>query len=123
MFLFSAIPYFTVEPELQNKAEGETAEFMCEASGIPPPQIKWIYNGMPIEKAPANSRRIVETNRIVITNLKKEDTGNYGCNATNVYGYTYRDVYVNVLGEFILIFLLLLWCFFIFIFLLFLLHF
>lgn len=37
----NAIPYFTVEPEIQNAAEDETAEFRCEASGVPEPEIKW----------------------------------------------------------------------------------
>lgn len=35
---------------------------------------------------------------ITIRNLKKTDTGNYGCNATNSVGYVYKDVYINVLA-------------------------
>ncbi|KAK7076289.1 ATP-dependent DNA helicase chl1, partial [Halocaridina rubra] len=93
-----AIPYFEKEPEVENKAEGETAVFYCEASGRPPPKQYWIYNGMPIEEAPRNPRRIVENNKIMIYNLTKADTGNYGCNATNEHGYVYKDVYVNVLA-------------------------
>lgn len=93
-----AIPFFTVEPEIQNAAEGEDVELKCEASGIPPPEIKWIHNGKPIAEAPPNSRRIVSSNSIVIKSLIKKDTGNYGCNATNSLGYVYKDVYINVLG-------------------------
>lgn len=97
MLLFLAVPYFTVEPERANQAEGETVEFRCEAGGVPSPEIKWIHNGRPISEAPPNPRRIVETNRIMIRGLTKNDTGNYGCNATNNIGYVYKDVYVNVL--------------------------
>lgn len=93
-----AIPYFTKEPELQNAAEEETVEFECEAKGIPEPAIKWIHNGKPIEQAPANPRRTVLKNKIIIKDLLKSDTGNYGCNATNSLGYVYKDVYVNVLA-------------------------
>ncbi|KAK8743667.1 hypothetical protein OTU49_001198 [Cherax quadricarinatus] len=93
-----AIPYFEKEPEVENKAEGETAVFYCESAGKPPPKQYWIYNGMPIEKAPPNPRRIVERNKITIYNLTKADTGNYGCNASNEHGYVYKDVYVNVLA-------------------------
>lgn len=93
-----AIPYFTVEPEPVNAAEEETIEFKCEATGIPEPAIKWIHNGKPIEEAPANIRRTVLNNKIIIKNLEKKDTGNYGCNATNSLGYVYKDVYVNVLA-------------------------
>ncbi|KAL3290227.1 hypothetical protein HHI36_023584 [Cryptolaemus montrouzieri] len=91
-------PYFTVEPERINAAEGETVEFRCEASGAPEPEIKWIYNGKPLEYAPPNPRRSVSTNKILIQNLDKNDTANYGCNATNSLGYVYKDVYVNVLA-------------------------
>ena len=41
---------------------------------------------------------MVTANKIVITNLQKTDTANYGCNATNTIGYVYKDVYVNVLA-------------------------
>lgn len=91
-------PYFTVEPEIQNKAEDEVAEFHCAASGIPKPAITWIFNGKPIKDAPLNERRSVYDDRIIVRDLVKTDTGNYGCNATNVHGYVYKDVYLNVLA-------------------------
>jgi hypothetical protein len=93
-----AAPYFTVEPEVANAAEGETVEFRCEAGGKPAPEIKWIHNGKPLEEAEANPRRKVIGDKIVVENINKLDTGNYGCNATNSFGYVYKDVYVNVLA-------------------------
>lgn len=93
-----AIPYFTIEPQVKNAAEDETVEFKCEAAGVPEPKIEWIYNGKPISDAPKNDRRSVSTNSIIIRKLSKNDTGNYGCNATNSLGYVYKDVYVNVLA-------------------------
>nr|XP_023019782.1 neuroglian [Leptinotarsa decemlineata]XP_023019783.1 neuroglian [Leptinotarsa decemlineata]XP_023019784.1 neuroglian [Leptinotarsa decemlineata] len=93
-----AVPYFTIEPEKVNAAEDETVEFVCEAKGDPEPAIKWIHNGKPIEQSPPNPRRKVYPNKIVIERLVKNDTGNYGCNATNSLGYVYKDVYVNVLA-------------------------
>lgn len=98
---FLAKPYFTEEPEIENRAENETAEFHCKASGNPEPQIIWIHNGKPISEAPFNPRRTVKSNSIIIERLQKSDSGNYGCNATNSIGYVYKDVYVNVLGTFI----------------------
>uniref|UniRef100_A0A6V7JAT1 Uncharacterized protein n=1 Tax=Bracon brevicornis TaxID=1563983 RepID=A0A6V7JAT1_9HYME len=93
-----AIPYFTVEPESQIVADGESVEFRCEVHGIPQPRIQWIHNGKLIEEAPENPRRTVSANRIFIKEVTKNDTGNYGCEATNSYGYVYKDVYVNVLA-------------------------
>ncbi|XP_061709263.1 neuroglian isoform X3 [Cydia pomonella] len=91
-----AAPYFTVAPESLNLAENETAVIRCKADGSPDPQIKWVYNGEPIERAPPNPRRTVAADSITITGLTKKDTGNYGCNATNSIGYVYKDVYINV---------------------------
>lgn len=68
---------------------------------MPKPAIQWIYNGQPIDQAPPNPRRRVQNNRIIIERIVKGDTGNYGCNATNSIGYVYKDVYVNVLGNFL----------------------
>ncbi|XP_018050218.1 PREDICTED: neuroglian isoform X1 [Atta colombica] len=93
-----ASPYFTVEPEFVNAAEDETAEIRCEASGVPVPEIKWIRNGKPISEAPENKRRKVTSNSIIIERLVKNDTANYGCNATNSFGYVYKDVFINVLA-------------------------
>jgi len=95
-----ATPYFTKEPKSQIVAEGEDVIFECEAGGYPAPLIKWVHNGKPIEEAPLNPRRNVSTNTITIKNLTKQDTGNYGCNATGekVGEYAYKDVFVNVLN-------------------------
>jgi len=97
-----AKPRFLIEPQIQTAAEGETVVFECKADGVPSPEIKWIHNGRPIHEAPDNANRIVTPERITIRNLKKTDTGNYGCNATNAIGYVYKDVYVNVLGSFLI---------------------
>ncbi|EAA45046.5 AGAP000720-PA [Anopheles gambiae str. PEST] len=94
----NAVPYFTVEPEIVNAAEGETAEFKCEAAGNPKPNIMWIHNGKQIDVSQGNARRIVGSSSIYISKLQKSDTGNYGCNATNSLGYVYKDVYLNVLA-------------------------
>lgn len=93
----NSVPYFTQEPRLMNAAEEEEVEFRCEAAGIPEPSIHWIYNGKPISEAPYNSRRHISANRIVIQSVTKQDMGNYGCNASNTFGYVYRDVFLNVL--------------------------
>ena len=95
-----AHPYFIKEPESQTAAEGETVSFECEAGGYPAPQVKWVHNGKPIEQAPDNPRRKVTSNSITITGLTKQDTGNYGCNATSERGdgYVYKDVFINVLA-------------------------
>lgn len=93
-----AKPRFIKEPEYQTAAEGEEVTFECKADGIPTPEIKWIHNGKPIDMAKYNANRMVSPHMITIRNLRKSDTGNYGCNATNSVGYVYKDVYINVLA-------------------------
>ena len=105
-----AKPYFTKEPESQVAAEGETVTFECEAGGYPAPHIKWVHNGKPIEEAPSNPRRkvapktfkdgILSPDSITIVGLTKEDTGNYGCNASSdaLESYVYKDVFINVIS-------------------------
>ena len=93
-----ARPKFLVEPQVQTAAEGESVSFECKADGIPAPEYKWIHNGKDISKSDYNPNRIISPNMITIKNLRKSDTGNYGCNATNDVGYVYKDVYVNVLA-------------------------
>uniref|UniRef100_A0A6P7F591 Neuroglian-like n=1 Tax=Diabrotica virgifera virgifera TaxID=50390 RepID=A0A6P7F591_DIAVI len=93
-----ASPYFLTKPTNHNAAEGDSVELECKASGVPEPQVKWIHNGKPIEESLDNPRRKVLGNKIIIDNLQKNDTGNYGCNATNSLGYVYEEVYVNVLN-------------------------
>jgi hypothetical protein len=63
------------------------------------PKLIHEIDSRPIHEAPDNANRVVTPERITIRNLKKTDTGNYGCNATNAIGYVYKDVYVNVLGK------------------------
>ena len=96
--LILAKPYFTVEPEIQHKAEDETVVFSCEAEGVPQPIVRWYHNGKPINQAERNPRRNLDGNTITITRLKKTDTGNYACNASNSNGYVFKDVYLNVLA-------------------------
>lgn len=100
------MPFFTVVPQIVEGAEGETAVINCEASGNPEPTIEWIHNGRPLSESPLNLRRFVTPNSITITPLTKNDTGNYGCNATNSIGYVYKDVYINVLGMWLLFIIL-----------------
>lgn len=98
------MPYFITSPKIVEKIVGETAVIECNAGGNPNPTINWIHNGRPLSEAPPNFRRSVTSNSVIITSLTETDSGNYGCNATNSIGYVYKDVYINVLSMFQIIF-------------------
>lgn len=91
-------PHLIVKPDVQSVSEGADAEFTCQANGLPAVNVAWTYNGKPIEEAPPNVRRTVRDDNIIIENVTQSDTGNYGCNASNLFGYIYADLYLNVLN-------------------------
>lgn len=49
VYNFTARPYWITEgPKDINAAEGETAEFTCEAAGRKTPEVKWFVNGIDV---------------------------------------------------------------------------
>jgi Immunoglobulin I-set domain len=100
--IFSAAPYLiTAEPkDYIVKIENNTGKFECKVGGEPTPKIEWTHNTKPID--PSALQRLLVHNKhnknttIRISGDVKEDTGNYGCNASNIHGYIYIEFYVNV---------------------------
>lgn len=62
----------------------------CQVTGVPEPKITWTYNGKPLSNA--NYKNGILT----LSNVKKSDTGYYGCKAENVNGIIYTETLVNV---------------------------
>ena len=50
-------------------------------------------------EVPANPRRYVEKNKIIMENVTKDDAMVIQCNATNKHGYIYKNAYLNVLSK------------------------
>ncbi|RWS15378.1 neuronal cell adhesion molecule-like protein [Dinothrombium tinctorium] len=95
--IVQAAPYWVRWPNSTHKAEGESVEFECIAEGVPSPNLQWLMNGQPIEQVPPNYRRVIRDNKLSITDLRKEDTAVYQCNATNNHGYAFKDFFINIL--------------------------
>ncbi len=83
-------PTFTRSPENELPSVGSTVTFQCAAEGVPEPTIVWTKNA---ELMPNQTGR----GELVIHNIGVGDVANYACNASNVAGYEYKDVYLNVL--------------------------
>lgn len=84
-------PSFLRSPETEIKAFGGTAEFDCTASGEPKPEITWYKNGKVLEGETGK--------KLSIRNIGKIDVANYACNISNIAGYEYKDVYLNILRQ------------------------
>lgn len=85
----TSAPVFIKSPETELPSVGNTAKFDCVASGTPEPSIVWTKNG---EVIPGETG-----SELVLHNIGPADVANYACNASNVAGYEYKDVYLNIL--------------------------
>lgn len=93
--IVKSVPYWIEAPNNTNAADSETVKFRCEAAGIPEPKLQWFKNGEPLVP---NDRIKINENELIIENVQEIiDTAVYQCNASNVYGYAFRDFYLNVL--------------------------
>ncbi|XP_078603433.1 uncharacterized protein LOC144877394 [Branchiostoma floridae x Branchiostoma japonicum] len=78
-------------------AQGETLYLVCEASGIPPPNIIVTLPSGLIASAESGGRVTVGVNgTITITNVTASDAGQYICIATNPVGSASATMFVDV---------------------------
>lgn len=71
----------------------------CPVAGIPPPSVKWLKNGLPLE----TDRMVTllsDGRQLEISSAKVTDTARYTCIASNEAGELQRNFDVEVLGRF-----------------------
>ncbi|KAM9817379.1 immunoglobulin superfamily DCC subclass member 4 [Neosynchiropus ocellatus] len=80
----SSPPVILQPPETVSLSRGNTARFVCNSSGEPPPVLHWLKNGQPIK----SFRRVKSQNPgvLLINQLALEDAGYYQCIAENSLG-------------------------------------
>ncbi|XP_046664973.1 netrin receptor UNC5C-like isoform X2 [Homalodisca vitripennis] len=90
---------FDSPPYSQNVEMDHQAELRCHAPpGVPPPQIYWLRNGLPLE---TDTNVIVSSEgHLLISQARLQDTANYTCVAENIAAKRISDpalltVYVN----------------------------
>lgn len=71
-------------PETASLSRGNTARFVCNSTGEPPPALHWLHNGRPIK----SFRRVKSQSPgvLLINQLAPEDAGYYQCIAENGQG-------------------------------------
>ncbi|KAJ0001793.1 hypothetical protein NQD34_001589 [Periophthalmus magnuspinnatus] len=100
-----------IENEDQNERfyEGSLLVLTCEYSGNPQPTVKWRINSKKelalkltennSAKMLDNSLKVYNNGTLVISNLKKEDSGVYSCFAVNEAGQDEKSVVIEILAE------------------------
>ena len=86
------------QPELKEQPEVEIVEvenpgqIKCVADGVPRPKIEWSFNGEILES-------FTDKETLTIPSVNPSHVGTYACNASNVAGYDYKMVYLNILTQ------------------------
>ena len=75
-------PEFSVHPQNATQIEGSNVSFTCNATGNPAPTFRWNKNGSVLT---TGSRISLSSDgkQLTLTNVTREDSGQYVCEATN----------------------------------------
>uniref|UniRef100_A0A3Q3XRV5 Ig-like domain-containing protein n=1 Tax=Mola mola TaxID=94237 RepID=A0A3Q3XRV5_MOLML len=76
-------PVASVSATEMTVVEGHTVKMVCQASGSPPPVITWSKL-----RAPLPWKHTAVDGVLTLSDVGRQDSGQYICNATNVHGYS-----------------------------------
>ncbi|XP_068114861.1 myopalladin isoform X2 [Hyperolius riggenbachi] len=94
-------PYFLQAPGDMVAHEGRLCRLDCKVSGLPPPEIMWVLNGVPVTPD-ATHKMLVRENGIhslLIDPLSQADAGTYTCFATNKTGQNSFSLELSVMAK------------------------
>ena len=75
-------PEFSLHPQNATKIEGDNVTFTCNATGNPAPTFRWTKNGSVLTTG-SRIRLSSDGKQLTLTNVTREDSGQYVCEATN----------------------------------------
>jgi hypothetical protein len=101
------------QPYNRNVTQGRNVTYICDAVSQPMPSITWYVNGLEItDNSTLTSQVIVSPDRhqvtlvnvckycdVTQTGARASDLGVIACNASNQYGHTFAEGYLNVLDR------------------------
>lgn len=92
--VFSSYPTAKVTPGRLTISQGSTVEVQCEATGNPPPLVKWTKLQSPDN---ANFEQVGPL--LIIRNAQPSDRGVYVCVASNVHGLVQNSTIIEVTSK------------------------
>ncbi|XP_031442790.1 immunoglobulin superfamily DCC subclass member 4 isoform X2 [Clupea harengus] len=88
-------PVILLPPETVSLSRGNTARFVCNSSGEPPPALLWLRNGRPVQP---NGRVKIQSHGVLLINqLSLDDAGYYQCLASNSLGMACATAKLSVI--------------------------
>ena len=88
-------PVVVVSPITLTVNESETASFQCSASGNPEPAVLWSK----LDNQSVISRSVASSGKLLLRNVKANDSGAYRCLAVNILGQAQAQVELEVNGK------------------------
>jgi leucine-rich repeat transmembrane protein FLRT len=103
LFFLVIRKHFTENPYSRSVELERQVELRCLApEGIPPPDVTWQKNGVPVEPKKEGSNLIVSSEgHLLVVQARLADMGNYTCVSENVAGKRISDTAIlTVLGTY-----------------------
>nr|XP_061790885.1 hemicentin-1-like [Nerophis lumbriciformis] len=93
-----------VHPGFEGPADEKIVEtisnpvtFACDATGIPPPSLRWLKNGQPIESSGSLEMHIFSGgSKLQIARSQMSDSGTYTCLASNLLGKAQKNYHLTI---------------------------
>lgn len=86
------------EKQVQEIIEGENANIVCEGTGKPAPKFTWVKSLKKEDLGKVDRFTVNEdTGVLTITNVQRDDDGQYECTASNAAGRTTANTTVKVI--------------------------
>ncbi|KAL4218918.1 hypothetical protein ACF0H5_021505 [Mactra antiquata] len=79
--------------------QGEHLELTCHVTGIPFPNIDWMFNRKPLEESQNKRISFPEASVLSVKYVGLEDAGIYSCKSSNAAGVSQLDVDVYIIGR------------------------
>lgn len=95
-----SVPFWSEgrSPSTIQTEEESSVEINCLAHGTPTPNISFLFNGVPFEEMPPDSRRSISRYKIVYSNVTTSDTQVVQCIASNEHGMILANIILSVIA-------------------------
>ena len=97
----SAFPGVEIKGPVNPVEVGGQVEVVCNGSGAPPPEIRWMKDGAPLGNCSGSHPQTymwANPSSLRLTNIRTGDEGNYTCVVSNILGNN-SATFMLVIGE------------------------